>query len=184
MDTTGPHGSANRSVSLFADAGAAFEREEYALACRSLDLLLASFPQHLPGCLLRANAYLNLADHDRSVAECQVALQLDPLSAEAHLILGMNFLKLGRLEVAVTQLRRAAYLSPALCMIQFQLAEAYRALGMAEQSQRAYRNALSALESTAEWHVRVYSGGFGRAALKTFCERMLEPDVTSGDRPD
>lgn len=151
----------------------AFQREDYVRAADQLDRLLQSFPRHLPGTLLRANLHLNLGQHDRSVRECEVALQLDSFSAEAYMLLGMNLQRLSKPELAVAQLRKAAYLSPESCVVQFQLGEAYRGSKMIDHACRAYENALSLLPAASEREVREYSGGFGKTALKTFCEQMI-----------
>ena len=159
--------------SLYEEAFVSFEREDFARARSQLDRLLESSPRHLPATVLRANIYLNLAEHDRSVGECEVALQLDPLAHEAHLLLGMNFQKLSKPELAVLQLKKAAYTSPDSAIVQFQLGEAYRAQRMWDDASRAYRNAIPLFQSTTDREIRAYSGGFGKSALTTLCEQMI-----------
>jgi len=165
--------SENAAETLYEEALVSFDREDYARARDQLDRLLESSPRHLPATVLRANVYLNLGEHDRSVEECEMALQLDPFASEAHLLLGMNFQKLSKPELAALQLKKAAYILPDSAIVQFQLGEAYRALKMWNDASRAYRNALPLFQSTADREIRVYFGGFGKTALKAMCEQMI-----------
>ena len=159
--------------SLYEEAFVSFEREDYARARSQLDRLLESSPRHLPATVLRANLHLNLGEHYRSVEECEVALQLDPLAHEAHLLLGMNFQKLSKPELAVLQLKKAAYISPDSAIVQFQLGEAYRTLQRWDDAARAYRSALPLFQSTTDQEIRAYSGGFGKSALNTLSEQII-----------
>ena len=158
---------------LFGEALDSFGREDYERCRRQLDRLLKQSPRHLRGTLLRANACLSLGEHDRSVQECNAALQIDPFASEACLLLGMNFRQLSRPELALAEMKKAAYISPESCVIQFHLAEAYRTCEMWDRARRAYRNALTLLPSADERDVRAYAGGFGKSALRTLCEQML-----------
>jgi chemotaxis protein methyltransferase CheR len=158
---------------LFEVALAAFEHEEYLSAAHHLDSLLGSRPRDLRATLLRANLYLNLGHHDQSVRECEVALQIDGFSAEACLLLGMNFMRLAKPELAVTQLRKAAYIAPRSCAIQFHLGDAYRAAKMPRLAMRAYGNALSLAPSATEQEIRDYFGGFGKSTLETLCRQRV-----------
>jgi len=173
----------HKAESLFDSARAAFHREEYARASDQLDRLLKPFPRHLPGTLLRANLHLNLGQHDRSVRECEVALQLDSFSAEAYVLLGMNFQRLSKPELAVAQLRKAAYLSPESCIVQFQLGEVYRGARIFDRARRAYENALSLLPGASERQIREYSGGFGVMALKAFSKQMIAECQSNDGQP-
>jgi len=165
--------SEDAAEALYDEALVSFERENYAQSRDQLDQLLESFPRHLPATVLRANIYLNLGEHDRSVEECEVAIQLDPLASDAYLVLGMNFNKLAKPELAVLQLKKAAYIAPDSAIVQFQLGDAYRALKMWDDATRAYRNALSIFPSTTNREIAGYSGGFGKSALKEMCEQMI-----------
>jgi chemotaxis protein methyltransferase CheR len=166
---------------LFSAALLAFEQEDYPRACDQLNRLLQEFPRHVQGTLLRANVYLNQGQHDGSVRECEVALQLDSFSAEAHMLMGMNFRKLSKPELAVTQLKKAAYVAPESCVVQFQLGEAYRAASMPDHARRAYENALALLPQASERDVQTYFGAFGKLALKTFCEQMTKERQRSNE---
>lgn len=173
-DATSP--SVDRSETpetLYQRAVDAFDGEDYTRALDELDRLLRRCPRHTPGAILRANVYLAQGDHERSVQECQIATEVNPLAGEAYLLLGMNFLNLGKPAPAVAQLKRAVYCAPNCCVTQYYLAEAYRALEAWEDAARNYANALKDLPSTDENHVRRYIGGFSRSALKTSCEQLI-----------
>jgi len=70
-------------------------------------------------------------------------------------------------------LRKAAYLAPESCTVQYHLGEASRACGMREQAARAYAAALALLPSAAERDIRTYCGGFGKTTLQRLCEQMI-----------
>ncbi|MBM4047445.1 MAG: hypothetical protein FJ279_20255 [Planctomycetes bacterium] len=89
------------------------------------------------------------------------------------MLVGMHFRRLGKLDLAIAQLRKAAYIAPQSCLVQFHLGEACHASGMPAEAARAYRNALAALPAASDRDIRAYAGGFGRPALKTFCEQRL-----------
>lgn len=168
---------------LYEEALASFECENYAQSRDQLDRLLESSPRHLPAMVLRANIYLNLGEHDRSVEECEVAIQLDPLASDTYLLLGMNFNKLAKPELAVLHLKKAAYISPDSAIVQFQLGEAYRTLKMWDDATRAYRNAISLFQSTSDSEIFAYSGGFGKSALEEMCEQMIATCQARGCQP-
>ena len=178
--TAPPRGNPDK---LFAEALERFDLEAYAQAQSQLDRLLRLFPRHVPGTLLRSNVYLNLGQHERSVEECEVVLQVDPLAFEAYLLLGMNFHRLAKPEAAIAELRKAAYIAPDSCAVQFHLAEAYRGSQMWSEARRAYQNALTTLAAADERDVRTYAGGFGKPTLKTYCEQMIASSPESGRQP-
>ncbi len=165
---------------VFQRAWQSFEREEFTEALQLLDQLLQRQPRHRAATLLRANTLLHLGQHDHSVRECQVVLQLDPFAFEAYLLLGLNFQRLRKPELAVSHLRKAAYLAPDSPVVQFHLAEAYRAAGKPSLARRAYANALSTLPLASERQLELYCGGFGRSAVKELCERHLAAAADAG----
>jgi len=163
-----------RCEPLFRQAQTLFDREEYESARACLDRLLQSSPHHLAAYLLRANVSLHQGEHDRSVRECQFVLELDPLIAEAYLLLGLNFKFLGHTELAIEHFRKAVYLRPDLFAAQFHLAEAYRACQQTDEARRAYRIALELLPQADDRQLRNYCAGFPRSTLKTLCEHWRQ----------
>ena len=157
---------------LFDDAMNSFDREDYQRTLDTLDRLLRLSPRHLRALLMRAYALMNLGEHDRSVQETQIALQIDPLAPEAFLLLGLNFLRLSRPELAIAELKKATYLAPDSCLAHFHLGQAYRSEEMPEDAERSHRNALALLTHADERQIRMSTRGFGKPALRTLLEQM------------
>lgn len=107
------YGSALSSLSMFDEAAAQFEAE-----------ILISPQSELP---LVELALLNLQRHATSdaIRPAERSVQLRDSSAAAHYVLGRVYLELGRNDLAVQQLSRAADLSPGSPEIHFQLARVY-----------------------------------------------------------
>lgn len=94
---------------------------------------------------LAARAHANRGDLDLAAAEARRALELDPLTTEAHLLIGMIFARQGQHAEAVRPLERARYLDTAAPLISFHLAECYRQLGRTDAARREYRNTMQKL---------------------------------------
>ncbi|MEI6775866.1 MAG: CheR family methyltransferase [Chloroflexales bacterium] len=114
----------------------------------ALDLLRAAplrgegAPQILA---LAARAHANRGDLDLAAAEARRALDLDPLTTEAHLLIGMIYARQGQPVEAIRQLERARYLDTTAPLISFHLAECYRQISRREAALREYRNTIQKL---------------------------------------
>lgn len=114
----------------------------------ALDLLYATpvrgeqTPQILA---LAARAHANRGDLDLAAAEARRALELDPLTTEAHLLIGIIYARQGQPAEASRQLERARYLDPTAPLISFHLAECYRQMDRPEAARREYRNTIQKL---------------------------------------
>lgn len=95
---------------------------------------------------LIAHAHANRGDLDMAVAEARRALDLDSLTTEAYLLLGVLYAQQGQLLDAAQQLERARYLAPEAALVSFHLADVYRQLDRSAAAVREYRNALRKLE--------------------------------------
>ncbi|NTV64125.1 MAG: tetratricopeptide repeat protein, partial [Oscillochloris sp.] len=126
---------------------------------------------HAPQILaLIARAHANRGDLDLATAEARRALDLDPLTTEAHLLIGMIYARQGQPAEAITQLERARYLDTTAPLISFHLAECYRQLGRNEAARREYRNTLQKL--TGQPPERLIDG-VAVGWLTDTCERYL-----------
>lgn len=105
-------------------------------------LLGASAPQLLA---VAARAHADRGDLDLAAAEARRALELNPRTMDAHLLIGVIHARQGRPEEAVLQLERARYIDDGSPVITFHLAECYRQLGQHQAALREYRNTLRTL---------------------------------------
>jgi chemotaxis protein methyltransferase CheR len=101
---------------------------------------------HAPQILaLTARAHADRGDLDVAAAEARRSLELNPLTTEAHLLIGLIHARQGHYGAAAGQLERARYLDGESPMIAFHLAECYRQLGRATDALREYRNTIRKL---------------------------------------
>lgn len=101
---------------------------------------------HAPQILaLAARAHAGRGDLDLAAAEARRALELNPLTTEAHLLIGLIYARQGRYSAAIGQLERARYLDGEAPVIAFHLAECYRQAGRAGDALREYRNTIRTL---------------------------------------
>jgi len=115
---------------------------------RALELLRRLPPDsdHTPVALaLIARAHADRNDLDLALAEALRARELNPLSTDAHLLLGLIYSRQRQWQAAIDQLERARYLDASSPLASFYLAEAYRQRGRAAAAAREYRNAIHKL---------------------------------------
>jgi chemotaxis protein methyltransferase CheR len=125
------------AVALFADG-------RFAAARELLERLLEKGGEDLAVRLTLANLYGILRQADRA-RECYVAaLQLEPLSAEAHLFFGIHLLAEAEPEPAALELSRALFLDPDLALAHYWLGRCREAQRDPDRARLAYRNALAA----------------------------------------
>jgi chemotaxis protein methyltransferase CheR len=105
-------------------------------------LVGAEAPQILA---LAARAHADRGDLGLAAAEARRALEMDPLTTEAHLLVGLILARQGRPAAAIGPLERARYLDAGSPAIAFHLAECYRQAGRMESALREYRNTISKL---------------------------------------
>lgn len=94
---------------------------------------------------LAARAHADRGDLDLAAAEARRALELNPLTTEAYLLIGLIYARQGRHRAAIGQLERARYLDGQSPVVNFHLAECYRQAGRAEDALREYRNTMRKL---------------------------------------
>ena len=82
------------------------------------------------------------AEPARALALSERALDLEPLSAELHYLVGVLCLGLGDAARAETALRRALYLDPSIALAHFVLGTVQRNRGELEAARSSFRNAL------------------------------------------
>jgi chemotaxis protein methyltransferase CheR len=127
-------------------------------------------PQAPQGLALLARAHANRGDMDLAVAEARRAIELDSLTTEAYLLLGVLYAQQGQMVLAAKQLERARYLDPESPLISFHLAESYRQLQRNIAALREYRNTLNKLSTYAQ---DTLLDGVAVGWLRESCERYL-----------
>jgi chemotaxis protein methyltransferase CheR len=119
-------------------------------ARRTLRELTPESPSYPQALALLAQIHADQGDLDTAVAEARRAIDVDPLTDEAYLLLGLIALRQGQQAQAITQLERARYLNGGAAHVRFYLAEAYRQAGRAADARREYTNALRALDGLGD----------------------------------
>jgi chemotaxis protein methyltransferase CheR len=139
------------AVALFADGrfGAARELLERALEARGEDLAVR---------LTLANLYGVMRQPDKARDSYAAALQLEPLSAEAHLFFGVHLLAQGEAEAAALELSRALFLDPDLTLAHYYLGRCREAQRDPNRARLAYRNALEAYKRRPEGKRQAFLG--------------------------
>jgi chemotaxis protein methyltransferase CheR len=139
------------AVALFADGrfGAARELLERALEARRDDLSLR---------LTLANLYGVLRQPDKARESYVAALQLEPLSAEAHLFYAVHLLAQGDVETAALELSRALFLDPDLTLAHYYMGRCREAQRDPDRARLAYRNTLEAFKRRPEGKRQAFLG--------------------------
>lgn len=139
------------AVALFADGrfGAARELLERALEVRGEDLSVR---------LTLANLYGVLRQPDKARDSYLAALQLEPLSAEAHLFFAVHLLAQGDAEGAALELSRALFLDPDLTLAHYYLGRCREVQRDPDRARLAYRNALEAFKRRPEGKRQAFLG--------------------------
>ena len=90
--------------------------------------------------LARGHDLLDRSDLAAAIIEYELAVELDSTRADPHMYLGIALYLNGAIEVALHELRAAAFLDPALWPAAFYLAVCHEALGQLDEAAREYRH--------------------------------------------
>ncbi|MDP9315031.1 MAG: tetratricopeptide repeat protein [Chloroflexota bacterium] len=118
-----------------------------------------------------ARIHANRGEWELAAVEARRALELDLLTHDAHLLLGMLAANQQRWDRAVVHLERVRYLDPRAPLPSFHLANAYRGQGRLDLAEREYRSALRKLGGLAPSDVL---DGVSVAWLRETCQRLLQ----------
>lgn len=119
---------------------------------------------------LIAQAHANRGDLDVASAEARRAIELNPLTTEAYILLGVLYARQGQPQDAAQQLERARYLDSDAALISFHLAEVYRQMDRQQAAVREYRNTLQKL---ATYSSETLLDGVSVSLLRETCERYI-----------
>lgn len=126
-----------------------------------------AFPQALATI---ARIHADRGAWEQAIAEARRAIELDVLTLDAHLLLGMLAANGERWIEAVQHLERVRYLEPQAPLPSFHLANAYRGQGRFDLADREYR---SALRKLANLDAAAMLDGVTVAWLRETCQRYL-----------
>ena len=127
-------------------AVALFAEGRFGAARELLERLLERAGEDLAVRLTLANLYGILRQPDRASACYTAALQIEPLSAEAHLFYAIHLLAGGEADAAALELSRALFLDPDLVLAHYYLGRCREAQKDVSRARLAYRNALEAFK--------------------------------------
>lgn len=141
---------------------------------RALELLRRLPPDsnYTPEALvLIAHAHADRNELLLALAEVRRALELHPLSGEAHLLLGLLYCRQEQWSLASSQFERARYLDTTAPLPSYYLAEAYRQEARIDAAIREYR---STLEKLAAHPPDMLLNGVTVRLLQETCQRYLQ----------
>lgn len=121
-----------------------------------------------------ASAAFDTGAYDQAAALAQAALDVDPVSAEAYVLLGHARLNIGDAAAAVEPLQRAVFLDPLAGHAHFLLAVALSSAGRRTQAGPAYRAAANTLPGVPPDTVRRMLDGRHLAELLQLCLRLAD----------
>lgn len=90
--------------------------------------------------LARGHDLLDRSELPEAITEYELAVDADPTRAEPHMYLGIALYLNGAIEVALHELRAAAFLDAELWPAAFYLAVCHEALGQLDEARREYRH--------------------------------------------
>jgi chemotaxis protein methyltransferase CheR len=136
---------------------------------------------------LAARAHANRGDTELAIAEARRSLELDSLTIDAYVLLGMLYAQASPapsptcpyLSNAVRQLERARYLDPELPLVSYHLADVLRRQGRSDAALREYRNTLRKL---AEYPADQLLDGVAVSWIRETCQRQIEHLDQAGTR--
>jgi chemotaxis protein methyltransferase CheR len=135
---------------------------EYGHLEEARDLLIKTVekhPKHTPACALLGQLYADLGDWSNSERWCRQAIQLDSLALEAYYTLALVLSHQGKLDLAVTMMKKVVYLDRHHVLGFFHLADLYHAQSQIPQALKALDNAHRLLENLPSEALVPNSGG-------------------------
>jgi chemotaxis protein methyltransferase CheR len=128
-----------------------------------------------------AQAAFDTGAYAQAAGLAEEALELDPVSSPAYLLLGHARLNQGDNEGAVEPLQRAVFLDPLAGHAHFLLAVALSAVGRAKQAAPSYRAAATTLPGVPPETVRRMLDGRRLQELVQLCGRLADEAAGAAD---
>ncbi len=141
---------------------------------------LKKLPQDFIGRMTLGNALTGIRDFDGAIEQYLIALDIDPLSAEAHFLLGMAYRKANNLEPAIREMKNTLFLDKGLWLASYYLADVLIKAGKKNQAKNAYENTVSNInkKSMKDYQFLSYLHGMNDAInyksdIKLLCVKRL-----------
>ena len=148
--------------------------KQYDQALLQLEARLQVDPHEQAALLLKGQIMLNRKQLDRAQSLARQALEKEPWSVDAFLLLGLAAKWNQQPDEAVTWFKQAAYACHTCWPAHYYLADLYSRSGAAELARRAYRTTLQQLRNnTAETGIKVIPLGLPMAEIRLLCEHQL-----------
>jgi chemotaxis protein methyltransferase CheR len=157
--------------STFDQGTAQFQAGAFDDALQLLQQVKPDHKQYARALATIAHIHANRGDWEMAAAEARRAIELDMLTHEAHLLLGMMLANQERWDQAVQHLERVRYLDPQAPLPSFHLANAYRGQQRFDLAEREYRSTLRKLSDRSPTDVL---DGVSVAWLRDTCRRFLQ----------
>ena len=141
----------------------------------ALDAETAGGADGLSALLLQAHIYLNRKEFARAEAAAQGALEREPWSIDAFLVLGLAARYTDRPADALGWFKRAVYASHGCWPAHYYLADQHRSAGDLEQARSGYRTALKLLATVTKFDtgLKVLLPAFPVSDIRFLCEHQL-----------
>lgn len=159
---------------LYQQAMMAFDREEFAVADRLFDQVLAIQADYPLAMVGKGLLCANQGQYDESRKWCARAIHHDDLCPAAYLLRGLILDMEEQLERALVEYQKVLWLDRDFVMAHYFSAKVHGRLTQAEQQGRALRNAIRILEKHSDHYVVPFSGGVSRSVFLDICRREQE----------
>lgn len=162
---------------LFDEASEHFKLGNIEEALPLLEQVKEAQPENADVHVILAYVYANKGDYALATTACQTALNLQPLSARGHYLLGVMCEKEGRVADAEDEFKKTLYIDPNFALAHLNLANVYRAQGKSELARRSYHNAIDLLLKKPEGEWVEFLGGFVGSLVAETAKKNLK-DIT------
>jgi chemotaxis protein methyltransferase CheR len=131
--------------SFLAQAEAAFQQGNYAIAIQEAEQALQTEPRQIEIYDLIAQAFANLGNHAKAIDYCNQALTIEPFAINPHYLLAHIFEEQGNSEQAKELFKKIIYLSPTAIAAYLELGALYETEGDTKRAQKMWQTALELL---------------------------------------
>ncbi|MDD3814249.1 MAG: hypothetical protein PHZ02_06335 [Desulfocapsaceae bacterium] len=149
--------------------------KRYDEAMALIAMLLEQKPGEASLLLLRAHIQFNRKEFEQAEASARQALETDPWSIDAFVLLGLAAKWRDLVKEAVSWFKQAVYARHECWLARYYLADLYRAGGESDKARREYRGVLQllSLEAVPDHGIKVLPLAVVHSELRFLCEHQL-----------